>query len=61
VVTFLVLIGAEIVIYVVLLPLPDAARSFIAEIVAGTLVAPFIAAVVTLIYYRLSAAHGEAS
>jgi hypothetical protein len=59
--TFLVLIGAEIVIYVVLLPLPDAARSFIAEIVAGTLVAPFIAAVVTLIYYRLSAAHGEAS
>ena len=28
--------------------------------VAGTLVAPFLAAVVTLVYYRLTAAHGEA-
>jgi hypothetical protein len=26
--------------------------------VAGTLVAPFLAAVVTLVYYRLTAAHG---
>lgn len=61
VVMFLVLIVAEIVLDFILLALPFAARSFIAEVVAGTLVAPFIAAVVTLMYYRLTAAHSEAS
>jgi hypothetical protein len=61
VVTFLVLIVAEIVLSFILLALPGPARSFIANVVAGTLVAPFIATVVTLIYYRLTAAHGEAA
>jgi hypothetical protein len=61
VVVFLILIVAEIVISAILLALPYAARSFIANVVSGTLVAPFIAAVVTLIYYRLTAAHGEPS
>jgi hypothetical protein len=59
VVTFLVLVVAEIVLSLILLALPGVLRSFISSVVAGTLVAPFIAAVVTLIYYRLTAAHGE--
>ena len=32
-------------------------RSFISSIVSGTLIAPFLAIVVSLIYYRLTAAH----
>ena len=61
VVVFLILIVGEIVISTILLALPYAWRNFIADVVAGTLVAPFIAAVVTLVYYRLTAAHGEAA
>jgi hypothetical protein len=61
VVLFLVLIVAEIVLSLILLALPDALRSFISSVVSGTLVAPFIAAVVTLMYYRLTAAHGAES
>jgi uncharacterized membrane protein YgcG len=56
---FLILIVGEIVISAILLALPYALRNFIADVVAGTLVAPFLAAVVTLVYYRLTAAHGE--
>ena len=59
VVTFLVLIVANIVIGAILSFLPSAASSFIAEVVAGTLVTPFIAIIVTLVYYRLTAARGE--
>ena len=36
-----------------------AARTFISDVVVGTLVAPFLAAVVTLVYDRLKLAHGE--
>jgi len=42
-----------------LLALPYAWRNFVADVVAGTLVAPYLAAVVTLVYYRLTAAHGQ--
>jgi hypothetical protein len=59
IVVFLILIAAQIVLSVVLFALPYGWRSFIADLVSGTLVAPFLAAVVTLIYYRLTAAHGE--
>jgi hypothetical protein len=59
IVVFLILIVGEIVLSAVLLVLPYGVRSFIADLVAGALVAPFIAAVVTTIYYRLTAAHGE--
>jgi hypothetical protein len=61
VVVFLVLIVANLVLGILLLALPGAARSFISEVIAGTLVAPFIACVVTLMYFRLTAAHGEAA
>ena len=59
VVVFLILIVGEIVLGVILLALPDAARAFISDVVVGTLVAPFLAAVVTLVYDRLTAAHGQ--
>jgi hypothetical protein len=59
VLTFLILIAAEIVLSLILIALSDAWRNFISNVVSGTLVAPFIAAVVTLVYYRLTAAHGE--
>ncbi|HEY6494716.1 MAG TPA: hypothetical protein VIZ43_15690 [Trebonia sp.] len=56
---FLILVVGEVVLSLVLFALPAGWRSFIADLVAGALVTPFIAAVVTLIYYRLTAAHGE--
>ena len=56
---FLILIAAEIVLSAVFLFLPYGWRSFIADLISGSLVAPFLAAVVTLIYYRLTAVHGE--
>ena len=58
VVVFLIMIALEIVLSTVLLTLPVGWRSFIADLVSGALVAPFLAAVVTLVYYRLTAAHG---
>jgi hypothetical protein len=61
VLVFLILIVGEIVLSVILSALPYGWRSFISDVVSGTLVAPFTAAVVTLIYYRLTAAHGEAA
>ena len=59
VLVFLILLVGEIVISAILIALPAAWRNFIADVVAGTVVAPFLAAVVTLVYYRLTAAHGE--
>jgi hypothetical protein len=59
VLVFLILIVGEFVIGVILLALPYAARTFISDVVVGTLVAPFLAAVVTLVYDRLRAAHAE--
>jgi hypothetical protein len=57
VVVFLILVAVRVVLTAVLFALPIAARSFISDIVAGTLIAPFIALVVTLVYYRLTAVH----
>jgi hypothetical protein len=61
VVVFLILIVGEIVLATILLALPFGWRSFISTVVVDSLVAPFIATVVTLVYYRLTAAHGEPS
>lgn len=57
VLAFLILLGVGIVISAILRAVPFLARNAISSIVSGTLVAPFIALVVTLIYYRLVAAH----
>jgi len=57
VLVFLILIVFNIVLGLILLALPVVARNFISNVISGTLVAPFLALVVTLVYYRLTAAH----
>ena len=59
IVVFLILIVGEIVLSAILFFLPGGFRSFIADLVAGAVVTPFLAAVVSLIYYRLTTAHGQ--
>lgn len=56
VLTILLLIGFEIVLGLILTPFADWLRGFISNIVSGTLTAPFIAVVLTLLYFRLRAA-----
>src|SRR5215831_9788640 len=55
----LILIAFAIVLGFVLILLPLWLRSFVNNLVTGTLVAPFLALVGTLIYYRLTAAHAN--
>ena len=57
VLVFLILIAFAIVLGFVLILLPLWLRSFVNNVVSGTLIAPFLALVATLIYYRLTAAH----
>src|SRR5690242_18410653 len=59
IVVFLILIAVEIVLSLIFAWLPYGWRSFTSALVSGAVVAPLLAAVVTLIYYRLTAAHGE--
>jgi len=57
VLVFLIIIAVHLVVSFLLLVLPVAFRNFLASVIADTLIAPFLALVVTLIYYRLTAAH----
>src|SRR5215813_9867312 len=57
VLVFLILIAFAIVLGFVLILLPMWLRTFVNDVVTGTLIAPFLALVATLIYYRLTAAH----
>ena len=57
VLVFMILIAFAIVLGFVLILLPLFLRSFVNSVVSGTLIAPFLALVATLIYYRLTAAH----
>jgi hypothetical protein len=57
VLVFLILIAFSVILALILQVLPQSWRSFVDNIVAGTLIAPFLALVATLIYYRLTAAH----
>jgi hypothetical protein len=58
VLVFLILIAFGIVLGIILSPLHSQFwRSLVNNIVSGTLIAPFLALVATLIYYRLTAAH----
>jgi hypothetical protein len=57
VLVFLIYIALGIVVGLILAFLPVFLRNFVSTVVIGTLVAPFLALVVTLIYYRLTAAH----
>jgi len=54
---FLIWVAFNVVLGLVLLAVPAAVRSFVSSVVAGTLLAPFYALVVTLVYYRLAEAH----
>jgi len=57
----LLLIGFQIVLGLILSPLADWLQSFVAQIVSGTVTAPFIAVVLTLLYLRLRAAKEPAA
>lgn len=57
VLVFLILIAFAIVLGFILILLPLWLRSFVNSVVSGTLIAPFLALVATLVYYRLTAAH----
>ena len=59
VLVFVIMIVGQYVVELILLALPYSARNSIADFVVGTLFAPFLAAVVTLVYDRLTAAHGD--
>jgi hypothetical protein len=53
VLTVLLLIGFGIVLGLILSPLAPWLRGFISNVVSGTLTAPFVAVVLTLLYFRL--------
>jgi hypothetical protein len=55
VLVFIILLVADIVLGIIFLALPIFWRTGLSSIISGTLVAPFLALVVTLIYYRLTA------
>ena len=59
VVVFVIMIVGQYVVQLILFALPSAARNSVSDFVVGTLFAPFLAAVVTLVYDRLKIAHGE--
>jgi len=54
VMVFLILFAADIVLALIFSPLPHFLGHFLSSVVGGTLVAPFIAVVTTLMYFRLS-------
>jgi hypothetical protein len=54
VLVFVILIVVDIVLGVIFLALPIVLRSGLSTIISGTLIAPFLALVVTLIYFRLT-------
>jgi hypothetical protein len=59
---WLILLVVDIILGLIFSWLHSAAlRSGISTVISGTLIAPYIALVVTLMYYRLAAAHGGAT
>jgi hypothetical protein len=58
VLVFVILIVVDIVLGLIFLALPIVLRTGLSTVVSGTLIAPFIALVVTLVYYRLLEARG---
>jgi hypothetical protein len=54
VLVWIILFVADIILGLIFSFVPTAVRGGLASVISGTLVAPFIALVVTLIYYRLS-------
>jgi uncharacterized membrane protein len=60
VLVFLIWVAFDIALGLALVSVPGALRSFLSSVIAGTLLAPFYALVLTLVYYRLSEAHAGA-
>jgi hypothetical protein len=58
VLVFVILIVVDIVLGLIFVALPVLLRTGLSTVISGTLVAPFLALVVTLIYYRLFAVQG---
>jgi Membrane domain of glycerophosphoryl diester phosphodiesterase len=56
VLTILLVIAFQIVLSLLLLPVSEWLRSFVSNLVSGTVVTPFIVLVWTTLYYRLRAA-----
>jgi hypothetical protein len=56
VLTILIIIGFAIALGLLLLPFEDWLRSFLSNVISGTLVTPFVAVTWTLLYYRLRGA-----
>ena len=56
VLTILIIVAAGIVLEIVFSPLDDSIQTYVSDVVSNTLTAPFIAAVLTLAYYRLRTA-----
>jgi len=54
VLVFLILLVVKIVLGVIFLALPHVLAGGLSAIISGTLISPFLALVVTLVYYRLS-------
>jgi len=54
VLAWVILLAVNIVLGLIFLALPHALRTGLAQIISGTLVAPFVALIVTLVYYRLA-------
>ena len=54
VLAWIILLAVNIVLGLIFAVLPHVLRSGLASVISGTLVAPFIALIVTLIYYRLA-------
>ena len=60
VLVFLIWVAFDIALGLALVTVPAELRTFLSSVIAGTLLAPFYALVVTLVYYRLSEAHAGA-
>lgn len=58
VLVFLIMIAVSIVLGVIFAALPLLLRNGLSTVISGTLIAPYLALVVTLIYYRLAALQG---
>lgn len=58
VVVFCIWVVFDLVLSLILSALPAFVQSFVSQVVAGALIAPFLALVITLVYDRLTAAHG---
>jgi hypothetical protein len=59
VLVFIILLVVDLILGIIFAALPIVLRSGLGTVISGTLVAPFLAVVVTLIYYRLVAAVGS--